>query len=466
MINNVTSLIFVPGEIMERERSYDRVEPLVKHSTNPVMIADRPWEGDTVYWPTFLYSERDKLFKMWYGVTDMNMSNQSEEAGLIDNWSVHGRFYICYAYSPDGINWIKPAVGKHKQTQYPGNNIVWTDSGYLAGCAAVIEDVEDSDPERIYKMLVYDHNGKGQDGIRTAVSANGIDWNFVGTFPVLPSQDTPSLWYDKRRQRYVVFLKNRLNNVRARMITFSSDFENWSEPALCLAPDGMDPYTMNFYAQSAFMHGGHDFGFLSCYEMSTQLADMELITAPQGIDWTRLPTRPKVLRTGDPGSWDGGGVYPGLGEPVAHGDECWVYYYGTSERHDQSPFLTLQNENRVSGAIGMAKFKAGRLVGQQFEGEGWFASKPFKCPGGELTLDAAAGNPIRVEIRRTGYSSTVQHYSKDDCIPVTGDKPNHKLVWKNKGNLDELAGEFISIRIYGKNSIVYGVKFTRDSSMI
>ena len=141
---------------------------------------------------------------------------------------------------------------------------------------------------------------------------------------------------------------------------------------------------------------------------------------------------------------------PGLGEPITRGDTCWYYYYGSPGRHDEST---------GQGAIGLATFTHGRIVGQQFEGEGWFSSIPFLCPGGTLTLDAVAREPITVAVYGTGYGGVQKGYIRQESKPVQGDSQEHAICWTSRSNLDEFRDQFIILRIYGKDSIVYGASF-------
>ena len=443
-----TRILFVPGEITTREHCFDRYEPFAKHPANPVIRADRPWEGPGVYYPTVLYSEPEKLYKMWY-FSDLPNQQAQDNQPKIDGAAIQWRTFLCYAVSTDGLKWEKPNLGKVEFRGRRDNNIVLTDSGFFMGTSTVVFDPDDPNPARRYKLLYYD-NDRTRDGVRTAVSPDGVNWQPVGDFPVLPTQDTPSLWYDRRRKRFVAFLKDRFDNRRARMISTSDDFIHWSEPAICFIPDQADSPTLHFYAQSAFHHCGHDFGLLNRFEFNTQKLDLELVIAPQGNDWRRLPGRPVVLTPGNTGAWDQGMILNGHGEPIICGDTAWYYYYGASGRHD---------EHTAHGAIGIATFSVGRLVGQQFEDDGWFASKPFRCPGGSLAIDTIAREPITVEVCSTGYGGPIEHYRKDDCRPVQGDNKNHKITWKTKANLDEFHRKFIILRIHGKNAVVYGAAF-------
>jgi len=210
-----------------------------------------------------------------------------------------------------------------------------------------------------------------------------------------------------------------------------------------------DSPTLHFYAQTAFHHYGHDLGFLNRYDMTIQKGDLELVTSPQGNDWRRFPTRPMVLATGDPDAWDGGFITSGMGEPVTVGDACYYYYTGYAARHD---------EGAGRGCIGLATFTDGRIAGQQFEGEGWLASVPFLCPGGPLFLDSVAKEPMTVEVHGCGYGGALKGFARAECEPVKGDSREHRIRWSSRADMDELRDQYIILRVYGKNSIAYGVR--------
>ena len=60
--------------------------------------------------------------------------------------------------------------------------------------------------------------------------------------------------------------------------------------------------------------------------------DSQLATSRDGLDFQRLPDRPKLLEVGPDGAWDHGMVlvYPGW---VEVGDEWWLYYAGWDGPH-------------------------------------------------------------------------------------------------------------------------------------
>lgn len=465
--------LLVPGAIGEREHCFDRIEPHIKYGDNPVLEADSPWESETIGNPCALYSQSRGIYQMWYeaigpALPPDSPGGRTRRTARADNWELRANWYIGYAESEDGFVWRKPSVGIMLEDLYPGNNIVHRDSGFLGGMISVIEDTEDPDPDRRYKMMVYDNDGDGRDGVRTAVSPDGIHFVPIGGFPVLPSQDTIALWHDRRRGRYVAFLKARVDNRRARLVSWSEDFERWSDPEPLLAPDIGDAATLQFYAQSAFHHHCHDFGLLGRFDLSTQTSDIELVTATGGIGWRRLPTRPGVLGPGDPGCWDAAGVYIAGNTPWNRDGRMWYPYAGTSRRHDGTTFT-----GEARAAIGLASFAPGRLCGQQFEGSGFFTTLPIKCPGGRLLIDADVSGSLQVALLGPGYRGEIEGFDAA-CSQVTQLNPTppettsrtsagiHRVGWNDSFDLDSLAGSYVRIRVSGANSIVYGLEFSES----
>ena len=77
------------------------VVPLKRHSDNPLLVTDYPWEGSGPSAACALYDPKDKMFKMWYSV----FSKNAYENGLPYSYNA------CYAESRDGLKWQKPFLG-------------------------------------------------------------------------------------------------------------------------------------------------------------------------------------------------------------------------------------------------------------------------------------------------------------------------------------------------------------------
>ena len=87
-----------------------RLVPLHLYPRNPMLVPDRPWEGNVAgSYPTVLYDSKERLFKCWY-------EGRPARPGMLSN--------ICYAVSPDGVQWEKPDLGIVTFERSRRNNIV------------------------------------------------------------------------------------------------------------------------------------------------------------------------------------------------------------------------------------------------------------------------------------------------------------------------------------------------------
>lgn len=443
-------VLFSPGNITERRNGYDRYELLRKSERNPVLTAERPWEAGGIGWGSVIHSRLDGRFKFFYGT---EFPGKQEGAVLVDN-SMQGRNHcvVCYAESDDGLTWRRPAVHRFFQDEFPDNNIIFAWPAYYNDAPSVIEDLREPDPQRRYKMMLFHLDIRDRDltGNALLVSPDGLNWTFTGT--VLPSQDASSLWQDPRTGRYYAFLKDRQGNNRSRMLMHSADLVHWSEPQWLFTPDHGDHAGTNFYNQSAFVMAGRTLGFLNLYDVTTQSTWVELIESGDTFAWHRMPSRPHVLQPGVAGTYDSGGAYVGLAEPILIGDEYRYYYYASADRHDAAD---TGGNPALRPSLACATFRKDRLVGQQTEGDGYFATLPFVCPGGRLFLNAIGRDPVTVSIKRPGYGGDYEGFALADSVPVTGDQTRHEIVWKDRRTLDALAGKYVRLKVAGRNVIAY-----------
>ncbi len=299
-------------------------------------------------------------------------------------------------------------------------------------------------------MFHIDTKNRDLNGGCLFVSPDGLRWTFTGT--VLPGQDASCLWQDRRTGRYYAFLKDRLGSSRSRMIASSDDFQHWTEPQWIMTPDHGDHEGTNFYNQSAFILSGRTLGFLNLYDVTTQTTWVELIESGDNMNWRRMPSRPRLLQPGPPGTYDSGGAYVGLAEPILVGDEYRYYYYASADRHDAAD---TGGNPAQRPSLAYATFREDRLVGQQTEHDGSFATLPIVCPGGRLFLNFVCANDVTVSIKRPGYGGDYEGFTAADCVPVSGDSLRREIVWKNHLTLDALKGKYIRVRIVGKNVTAY-----------
>ena len=91
-----------------------------KFLRNPVLVRDRPWEGDLAYRPWVIWDEDYGCFRMWYQC--FSFTNYYGAGGP--------PYHLCYAESSDGFNWEKPLM---EVCEYPGfakTNVVYCGTHY------------------------------------------------------------------------------------------------------------------------------------------------------------------------------------------------------------------------------------------------------------------------------------------------------------------------------------------------
>lgn len=139
----------------------------VKHRDNPVLVADRDWEGYVILQPgTVVYDEENERFQMWY---NSQPSRDKPDAG-------HN---LCYATSTDGLQWDKPELGFVEFEGSTANNILLQDVSWTH---CVLKDDADADGDRRYKLLYWPEDGSG---IYAAFSPDGVHWKLCDELAAL-----------------------------------------------------------------------------------------------------------------------------------------------------------------------------------------------------------------------------------------------------------------------------------------
>ena len=88
--------LLVDDWLVAKKSGVERVwHPFEKHAGNPVLTADRPWEGTVAYlYGTVLPEENGKGYRIWY-----------------HSWA-DNEYRKLYATSRDGLKWEKPDLGQ------------------------------------------------------------------------------------------------------------------------------------------------------------------------------------------------------------------------------------------------------------------------------------------------------------------------------------------------------------------
>jgi len=403
-------LMIDDGHIQSRDvqRVY---HPFRKYSGNPIIQADKPWEGKAIQ----LYGSVLPGFKMWYSSYNYDGNPSSQ---------------VLYAVSLDGLHWAKPGVGGSSSNALFG--------GQNAAMVSVLRT--QFDPARPYKLVAYQNGG-----------FNG-HWTFDGmqTFPYPENplfangSDVAQFYWDPYTGQYGGTTKESapLRGDTRRVVRFirSDDLIGWDPVGEVLAPDIIDDQIYpglypNFYGLPVFAIGEQYLGLLwvlKAREPSglTGKISIQLVSSHDGVSWTREEgNRPAILDVGPPGAWDDGQLYTAT-QLLRVEDELWLYYSGCNMEHGASLRDTVCS-------IGLAKAPYHRLA--SLSGSGTVLTEALDPSGPVLRLnyDGSEGG-LQVELLRGGV--VIPGYEAANCLPLTADRRDEFVSWQGQTGLP--AGPF------------------------
>ena len=425
-----------------------------KYAGNPIIRATDPWEEKVCVYGTVIYEPEQETYRMWY------TGYGGAAGGLV-------QYTGCYATSKDGIFWEKPNLGL---VQYAGSK----DNNLFLGDAAninVIKEPRERDPERLYKILCLQ---SGKPYVSVGFSRDGVRWNMYEGNPVLTeTSDTHTLLgWDENHGQYVAYIRPATRNgtnIRVIGRSVSDDFMKWTMPEVVMEPDEEDPPGLEFYGMPVFKYEGLYLGTVWAYhaypeEPYTRMAatmDIQLAASRDGIKWERLGDRTPFIPNGPPGSIDQSQIYT-IKEPLVMDDELWFYYGGWDGDHGDA---------RSNASICLAKLRMDGFISMDADADGGtLLTKPFRCEGGRLTINAEArGGTVSVAVLdESGVE--ILGYRKIDCAVVDGDSIRQRVSWSGAWSreaaadaplegggvsLDGLRGRTIRLRFYIRSASLY-----------
>ena len=420
-----------------------------KLADNPIMTDHTPWDGRGPVFPIVMRDEVNGTFRMWYtGNVVYNLPSGTRV-----------RFPALYAESNDGIRWTRPELGLHEFNGSKANNIV-IPAGNLYGLHF---DKGDPDPQRRFKGIVW-HEPEyvPREGYYLYTSRDGIHWKRQREEPLaislhgytMPQSgigDTSIFRWDHHLNKYVGDVKFVLpGKMRSRGFMESDDLIHWTAPRMTIYPDSLDESDSQIYAQNSFCYESMWLGFLRVmhtertkgYKQTT----VELTASRDGRHWYRVGRREETIPLGSEEQWDTDYHDP-FWEPVAVGDELWIYYRSGKLRRDQKRRCDL----------GVAKLRRDGFVSLDAGSDpGTIVTRPLAFAGNRLFVNAevSEGGYVKAAVL-TREQKPVEDRTLVDAIPVTQGGVTVPVTWKNTGKIAKRSGEHTCIGFELKNARLY-----------
>ena len=462
------------------------------HSPVPreiVLEHDAPWEGTGCgYHSVFQDGDRYRMYyKAWHlEVSDGKVTTDRHP------------LFCCYAESPDGIRWSKPALGLYDFQGSAENNIVMVSGvqGPLnvdAGHPAVFRDENPAAAEDArYKAIL---RSEKPGGLLPFKSPDGIHWTPMTDAPILSGLgafDSQNLAFwdpvpGKYRAYWRIFTEGvttaetwKPGGYRAIRTAESDDFVHWGpytdltyedSPDEHLYVNQIKPYHRAPQLLLGFPVRYIDRGWSASMRKLPELEQREarakgserygtalteslVMVSRDGYHFTRWNEaflRPGIER---PGTWHYGQQYLAWhlvetrSELPGAPDELSLY---AVERYWHGPGSALRRYTlRLDGFVSIhAPMSGGVLV-----------TKPMVFAGNALHLNFAtsAAGLIRVEIQ-TPDGTPITGYTLEDSEDLFGDTIDRSVSWKSGVEVGALTGQPVRLLFELRDADLYAYQF-------
>lgn len=437
------------------------------------IVHDAPWEGNNCCYHTVI--QDGGVYRMYYRGSGFEIKDKN----LNDTHPA----VTCYAASPDGIHWEKPALGLYEFGGSKENNIILTGAA-THNFSPLLDANPDSPAESKFKALA-----GVEGGLQAFHSADGVHWALMQEAPVLTNGafDSQNLaFWDPENMEYRAYFRDfRQTGEMGRDIKTASskDFLHWTDPAFIDYVDGRktELYTSQIlpYYRAPYLL----VGFPTRYHVGRGLLTPlnEFIAGPEarcGSDYTdvgfmtgRSPQRFHVwpeafIRPGAimQGHWMYGFGYQALGlveTQMELPEPPLLQYLGGGNTNELSLYA------REGGWVGTScrlrrytiPIDGFASINAPMNG-GEMVTQPLVFQGSRLVINFAssAGGSIRVELQDAA-GQPIPGFSLADSAVLFGNTIRQVVDWRGMADLGGLAGKVVRLRFELKDADLYAIQF-------
>ncbi|MHA1680587.1 MAG: hypothetical protein ACTSUE_06230 [Promethearchaeota archaeon] len=454
--------------------------------SEPVLIADKPWESDFLGLYSSIVFDPDwngGTYRLWYEGYS-NYDSTGRDYGAI----------LCYAESKDGFTWEKPDLGLVEYNgSKDGNNIIFLPSMHPTGKgihgSTVFLDPHARSPEEKYKMTYCGYASKDwlkQEMLSThpdilkrdhsivcgAISGDGLNWKLLEDPLVYENADSQTIIYwNEEKGKYIGYFRHWEANRRFISYSASETFERWPIPKIIV---GLEPFldpSTDYYTNSYIPWPGASNAHLmmpSMYHRGSSPApgdhlDVFLGVSHDGINWHWPLQNTPWIPNGVPDPATNGMIFPGAGFVTLPGGE-WAFTLGTSpDTHNRMRALSQAGNAIRIGKVRPDGFACIAPVDNEKLAEFWTIWLDFE--GRELLVNAESerGGWIEVELVEKMTGKPLPGFSTTNMKRMEGDLRWTRVEWEVDDEYPDGLAEFddcsVSIHVRMEKSRIYGFKF-------
>ncbi len=396
-----------------------------------------------------VYDPDDGLFKIWYTGSQGNM--------------------LSYAYSTDGMNWIKPELPN--SAVFPNSNTVLRiGSGFSS--TTVRMDPLAEDPNKKFVLFAYTPPQK----LSIWYSPDGIEWT-ADTKSVPAVADRSTMIYNPFRDVWVSSMRSHTvlpaagdrdaYTARTRSYSESTDLTEFTPLQFWTGPDLLDPiyyapygespelYNLDAVAYESVMVGMFTWWnpgvpYPSYDAPGPRVNELGVGFSRDGYHWER-PTRGAgeeafLPASNETNTWNGYNTQSAAGNFLVVGDELWFYFSGRSQK---KPFFG-------DTSTGMAKLRRDGFYSMDASVDGGtLTTRPLQFSGQHLFVNV--NNPsgqLQVEVLDLD-GNVIAPFSKTNSIPVSADKTLVEIQWAGAADLSALSGSPVRFRFHLNDGELY-----------
>ncbi len=306
------------------------------------------------------YDEQERNFRMWYKSSCLTGSERrtvDPKAEPPEQSMGAQRFFLCYAESQDGINWIRPLLDRFQFQGSTNNNIV-KDLSFANRDTAffnAVKGLSDPNPMRRYKAIGFDTTARsllsdkpiGGTGVCVSYSSDGLTWSDESLLVMdtgdLTDGDCILIRREPATGKWVAFFRPRTHPKRRYVgNSESNDFDHWTYPRMLLTPDSQDEDSVEFYGAGIELVADWGAGPVYVFHNNPLLSPMtnELVYSWDGLHYRRAMPGRSFIPPGRPGSFDRLMIEPFT--QIKRGSEIFIYYKGSTYDNGSDRFTGLK----------------------------------------------------------------------------------------------------------------------------